>query len=82
MATRNGATALQNLSYAFNANDLITSFTNSADATKNQSFGYDELSRVTSATTNGGTTAYSYDANSNRLTQSSGVTYTISPTSN
>jgi YD repeat-containing protein len=82
LATKNGATALQNLSYAFNANDLITSFTNSADATKNQSFGYDELSRVNSATANSGTTAYGYDANGNRLTQSGGVTFTISPTSN
>ena len=57
LATKNGATALQNLTYTFNDNDLITGFTNSADATKNQSFGYDELSRITSATTHTGTVA-------------------------
>ena len=77
LATKNGATSLQSLSYAYNTNDLITQITNGVDATQNQGSGYDELSRLSSLTTpGGGTQGYVYDANGNRMTD------TISSTSN
>ena len=82
VSTKNGTTALQNLSYTYNANDLITQITNSANTSQNKSYGYDELSRVTAVTERGYGTVYAYDANGNRTSASNGVIDTISPTSN
>ena len=50
-----------------------------------QTYGYDELDRVTSYTGTGGPIAYTYDASGNRLTQTVNgtlTTYTVSPGSN
>ncbi len=76
--TTAGATTLQNLTYGYNANDLITSISNGVDASQNQSVGYDELGRITS----GMNQSYTYNANGNRTTGAGGVTYTIATTSN
>ena len=46
LATKNGGTSLQSLTYGYNTNDLITQITNGVDPTQNQGSGYDELSRV------------------------------------
>ena len=72
-STKNGATALQSLSYGYNANDLITGISNAVDGSQSRSYGYDELSRL-----NG----YVYDANGNRTSGSDGTTYTIAANSN
>ena len=65
LATKNGATSLQSLTYGYNTNDLITQITNGVDANQNQGSGYDELSRVSSLTTAGGTQGFVHDANRN-----------------
>lgn len=82
LSTKNGTVALQSLAYAYNANDLITQITNGVDASLNLGFGYDELSRIASITTNTGTGALTYDANGNRLTSGGGVTYAFASNSN
>jgi RHS repeat-associated protein len=61
-------TGIQNLVYAYNANDAITALTNGTNATLSQTYGYDELTRLTSVTSGSGNEAFSYDANGNRLT--------------
>ena len=75
LTTKNGATSLQSLTCGYNANDLITQITNGVDATQNQGSGYNELSRVSSLTTAGGTQGFVYDATSNR-TASGATSYT------
>ena len=72
-STKNGAAALQGLSYGYNANDLITAITNTVDAGQSRSHGYDVLSRLNS---------YAYDANGNRTSGVDGTTYTIAANSN
>ena len=66
LATKNGATSLQSLTYAYNTNDLITQITNGVDANQNQGSGYDELSRAPSLTTAGSSQGFVYDPNRNR----------------
>jgi len=59
---------VQSLSYTLNAVNNITAMTNTLDASRNQSFSYDALNRLTGASGIYGTEAYTYDANGNRLT--------------
>jgi RHS repeat-associated protein len=59
---------VQSLSYAYNANDAITTQTNGINATLSQTYGYDELMRLTSVTSGSGNEGFTYDANGNRLT--------------
>lgn len=54
LATKNGASPLQSLSYGYNANDLITQMTNGVNASLSRTYGYDELSRLVSITLPGG----------------------------
>lgn len=61
-------TGIQNLSYAYNANDLVSTRTNSVDTAATQTYSYDELSRLTSVTAGMGNQGFTYDANGNRLT--------------
>jgi YD repeat-containing protein len=68
-----GASGIQSLAFAYNANDAITTLTNSVDATLSQTFGYDELMRLTSVTSTSGNEAFTYDANGNRLTDVTGA---------
>ncbi|MBI3108218.1 MAG: RHS repeat protein [Candidatus Rokubacteria bacterium] len=80
----NGATALQNLSYAYDAGGLITGITDSL-WTGSRTFAYDPLGRLLSASgpfgpLSGGLPAetaqtYSYDATGNILSRA-GITYT------
>ncbi|KAF0219658.1 MAG: YD repeat [Geobacteraceae bacterium] len=65
------AGAVMNLGYADDANDNITGVTNSLDATKNKTFTYDALDRLTGGTGSWGTLAWTYDGVGNRLTEGS-----------
>ncbi len=40
--TQTGVSGIQKLGYAYNANDAITTLTNSVNTTLSQSFGYDD----------------------------------------
>ncbi len=78
ITSKNGVTSLQSLSYVYDKNDRITTITNPLP-NYGESYGYDVLSRLTSATG----WAYTYDANGNRLTASgTGTTYTYAPGTN
>lgn len=63
------STKIQDLAYGYNLLDNVTSITDAIDAARNQSFGYDELQRLISASGNYGSLTYSYDAVHNRLTR-------------
>jgi RHS repeat-associated protein len=63
-----------NLSYpTYDANGNIMAINNALDPTKNKSFGYDALDRLTSAAASGlwGSLAWTYDGVGNRLTENS-----------
>ncbi len=66
-----GASGIQSLGYAYNANDAITTLTNGSNITLSQTYGYDELMRLTSVASTSGNEAFTYDANGNRLTHTS-----------
>ncbi len=53
-------------SYGYDANSNITGITDHLNATKNQSFGYDALNRLDSATGVYGSESYAYDPVGNR----------------
>ena len=74
------AGTIMNLTYADDANANITAITNALDATKNKSFSYDALDRLTSATASGiwGSLAWTYDGVGNRQTEGSTV-YSYAP---
>jgi RHS repeat-associated protein len=83
LATKYGATALQNLTYGYTTTDLVNAITDHVDPNRNESFTYDELSRVHSITITGHTEtgSFAYDANGNRIGYGT-VYYTIAPNSN
>lgn len=62
----------------------ITGIADAADSSLSQSYGYDLLDRLTSATGTSLNQGWTYDANGNRLSQTGGAasTYSISSTSN
>jgi YD repeat-containing protein len=64
-----GAGTVQSLAYTYNANDLITKITNGVNASLTQTYGYDELSRLTGVTATAENQSFGYDANGNRTTQ-------------
>jgi RHS repeat-associated protein len=68
--------------YADDANGNITSIANGLDATKNRSFAYDSLDRITSATSTGlwGSLSWTYDKVGNRLTEGTNAYAYISNT--
>jgi RHS repeat-associated protein len=73
-----------NLSYAsYDANGNITAITNALDATKNKSFTYDALDRLSTATASGiwGSLGWTYDGVGNRQTEGSTV-YSYAPGTN
>ena len=75
---------VQQLTYSY-ANSQISGINNLLDATLSQSFNYDSLSRLTSASsTANGQDNYSYDSLGNRLSRSGYLneTYDIDPLSN
>ena len=60
---------IQNLTYGYDANANITSIANTLDATKNKSYIYDALNRLSTATGPWGTISWTYDGTGNRLTE-------------
>lgn len=83
--TADGATVVQDLDYTYDAADNITAIADVLNATRNQTFTYDELHRLIGATGVYGTTNYTYDPVGNRLTRALGgatETYAYAGSSN
>ena len=64
---------VQNLTYAYDYNGNITGIMNTLDNTKNKTYTYDALDRLTGAVGPWGTLNYSYDGVGNRQTESTGA---------
>ena len=87
---KDSTTVLSSLDYTYddksNVTQLVRDDTGAGGSSKTFSFGYDNLSRLTSANYGNETVSYTYDKSSNRLTQVSSVdgttTYTIAANSN
>lgn len=78
------AGTVMNLTYSqYDANGSITAITNALDATRNKSFTYDALDRLSTATSSGiwGSLAWTYDGVGNRQTEGSTV-YSYVPGTN
>ena len=79
---------IQSLTYGYDNADRVTTITNGVDSSLTQNYGYDGLSRLTSAALAGGnTSSFSYDAASNRTSAgntspANTTTYTLASTSN
>jgi YD repeat-containing protein len=67
-----GASGLQSLSYAYDANDNVSSIADGVTPANSQTFGYDVLNRLTAATGAYGVFGWTYDKVGNRLTQALG----------
>ena len=70
------STILQSLTYQYDANNAITAQTNGVTASLTQSYGYDELARLTGVTSGSGNSTWGYDPDSNRSSQIAGATTT------
>jgi len=68
--------AIQNLTYSYDDNGNITGITNVLDPTKNKTYGYDALNRLTGATGTWGSLTYSYDGVGNRQTETNNTNET------
>jgi RHS repeat-associated protein len=68
-----GAAGIQNLGYDLDPVGNITTITDNLDPARSQSFGYDDLYRLTSATGVYGAIGYTYDNVGNRRTKTIGV---------
>jgi RHS repeat-associated protein len=80
-----GSSAIQNLSYSYDAANSVSSIADGVTPAATQRFVYDALNRLTSATGGYGNLGYTYDSVDNRLTQSLGgspATYTYAARSN
>ncbi len=80
-----GTAALQNLTYAYDAANNVSSIADGVTAANSQSLGYDPLDRLTRASGGYGSFAYTYDSVGNRLTQNFGgsvATYSYAAHSN
>ena len=88
ISTKNGSTPIQSLTYLFDPNIRITAITDGVNASQTQQYGYDNLSRLTSANLAGGNAAsFGYDAVGNRTSAgntspASSTSYTIAGSSN
>lgn len=88
ISTNNGGAPIQSLTYGFNAANQVTAITNGVDTGLTQTYGYDNLSRLTSANLAGGNAAsFGYDAVGNRTTAgntspTNSTSYTVAGTSN
>lgn len=78
--------APQVLNYYYNANNLITQISNSKNSSASQTYGYDVMSALTSASSTAtGSHGWQYDDNGNRASHSWGSGtdhYTLTPGSN
>ncbi len=72
LSTKNANSVLQSLTYAFNANDAVTKITNGANAGLTQTYGYDELSRLTTVTATNANQSLGYDKTGNRTSHTWG----------
>lgn len=79
-----GTSALQNLTYGYDAANNVKTITDAVTPANSQTLGYDNLNRLNSAAGNYGSLAYNYDTNGNRLYQTvaPATTYTYTPDSN
>lgn len=70
--------------YAYDDALRVTGITDTVNSANSYSYGYDDLDRLTSASKTGTSYGWTYDANGNRLSQTSTAasTYTVSNTSN
>ncbi|MBS0576680.1 MAG: RHS repeat protein [Proteobacteria bacterium] len=67
------STVLQSLTFGYDANNSITAITNGANVNLSQTFNYDALTRLTGvAFGSSSSTAWGYDADSNRSSQTVG----------
>ncbi len=73
LKTEKGTTVLQDLGYTFDSGGNVTSLTDAVNA--NQTFVYDDLNRLTTATGGYGTLTYSYNEIGNMLSNSQLGTY-------
>jgi RHS repeat-associated protein len=71
-----GSGAIQNLTYGYNAADNVLSIGDAVHSANSQTFGYDALDRLITASGTYGSLAYTYDPAGNRLTQQAGTTVT------
>ena len=67
-----GKVAVQGLTYGYDAANNVLSIADAVTSGNSQSFGYDALNRLTSATGGYGSLGYTYDSNGNRLTDTRG----------
>jgi RHS repeat-associated protein len=72
-----GKNPLQLLGYSYDPANNVSSITDSVTAANSQAFGYDVLNRLTSAAGGYGTLGYTYDANGNRLSDTSPAAFPI-----
>lgn len=70
--TQNGTTKLQSLAYTYASDDAITKTTNGVNANLTQTYGYDELARLTSVTATNANQTWAWDANGNRTSHTWG----------
>lgn len=85
VSASDASSVLQSLTYDFDTNDHVSKITNGIDAASTQTYGYDELSRLSSIVRDGITSNYTHDATGNRASLVSGgitFTYQVEPTSN
>jgi RHS repeat-associated protein len=79
--TDTGTSAIQNLTYGYDADNNVHTITDAVTTANNQTLTYDAIDRLSSATGSYGTiSSISYDSNSNRKTYGS-TSYTIPSTS-
>ena len=74
----------EGFTYAYDSAFRITGITDTDNSALSQSYGYDALDRLTTATGTGLNETWTYDANGNRQTQGGATssTYTVAPASN
>ena len=66
---------MQQLSYSYDYDDNVLNLYNNSNYSDSQSFGYDMLNQLTSATGAYGSLNWYYDLAGNRLSQTSSVNY-------
>jgi RHS repeat-associated protein len=84
ITTQSAKATVQNESFGYDAAGNVTSIIDAMTPANSQSFTYDAMNRLATASGAYSTVSYTYDADSNRLTSTQGgatQTYSYSPTS-